>query len=111
MRATAYHRLVDDTLRISGPGVSSMNNPGFDAASVAKKKSGPCPSQALPEASLFESKLETIASRRLGLAEFAISMSSLRVDFGRGDALLSAAKSTPLNECIDNTRHTILRTS
>src|SRR5450432_1916694 len=74
MRAAAYQRSEPDRCCICGPGVSSMTSSGCAVASVAKKKSGPRPAQAVPSFSSLASKLAVIASRRPPLLDLARSI-------------------------------------
>src|SRR4051812_20872381 len=80
MRAGAYQRLVPASAVIAGPEASSMNNSGFAAASVAKKKSVPCPTQAVPSFRSLASKVALIAEANPGLDALAMAINSTEED-------------------------------
>src|SRR5271154_5706570 len=80
MRPTAYQRLELASCCICGPGASSMKRAGFADDSMAKKKSGPRPVQAVPAFRSLASNVVAIASRSVGLADLASAMSCGAVD-------------------------------
>src|SRR5215831_6037481 len=88
MRAGVYQRSDPENCCIWGPGEPSITSWGFGWLWTAKKKSGPWPAQAVPSFRSLASKVEGMASRKLGLADFASSMSSVAVSLsaaGAGD--------------------------
>src|ERR1700730_15859247 len=64
MLAGVYHRSEPDRCCICGPEASSMTREGCEGASMAKKKSGPRPAQAVPSFRSLPLKVAVIASRR-----------------------------------------------
>jgi hypothetical protein len=80
------------------PGLSSITNMGCEAASVAKKKSGPCPAHAVPSLRSFGSKLSVIADRKSTLLDFASSTNSIAVFLSAAQA--DAIKPTQRNACL-----------
>src|SRR6476469_8028459 len=81
MRAIEYQRYEFGTCCVSGPAEPSITRAGFDAAFVTKKKSGPCPSHAVPSTSFFPSNVERMASCNLGSPAPARAISSVTLDF------------------------------
>src|SRR5271165_946676 len=80
MRLTAYQRLELASCCICGPGASSMKRAGFADDSMAKKKSGPRPIQAVPAFRSLASNVVVMASRSVGLGDLASAMSCGAVD-------------------------------
>src|ERR1700722_13744810 len=91
MCALAYHRFEPARCAMAGPGPPSITSAGCDAASSAKKNSGPLDMLAVPSFSALASKLAVIASCSPGWSDLAISISCSAVD-------LSAANATGLSE-------------
>src|SRR6266446_5307803 len=81
MRAGAYQRVEPANCCNCGPGASSMTSDGCEGASVVKKKSGPRPAQAVPSLRSLGSKVDAMASRRVGLLDLASSISFGAVNF------------------------------
>src|SRR5215813_10259303 len=80
MRAIAYQRSELARFCIAGPRELSMKISGFDCVLTEKKKSGPCPSHAVPSSSRLASKVDTTASCSFGLPDRASSISSATLD-------------------------------
>src|SRR5258708_24126673 len=91
MPADVYHRSEPGRCCMGGHDSPSMISDGCDDASVAKKKSSPCPDQAVPSFKSFASKLAVIASRKPALFDLARSISW-------GAVILSAAKAAVISE-------------
>src|SRR6266480_1998489 len=81
MRAIEYQRSELARFCIAGPREPSMRSSGFDCVLKAKKKSGPCPSHAVPSARRFASKVETMASCNFELSDRARLINSDTLDF------------------------------
>src|SRR5215468_2633105 len=103
MRAAAYHRWELATCCIWGPGASSMISVGFEGASVAKKKSGPWPSHAVPLRKSLASMLVLMASSRAGLLELASAISRSAV------SLSASAKTRPGSEIVRSASRSPIR--
>src|SRR5579859_1644476 len=81
MCAFAYQSCASGTCVIAGPAASSIISVGAEAASTAKKNSGPRPIHAVPSFRSLASKLASMAARSSGLCDLASSINSGAVRF------------------------------
>src|SRR5437879_9886442 len=104
MRAEAYQSVEPANCRNCGPGTPSMTSDGCEGASVAKKKSGPWPTQAVPSLRSLGSKVAVMASRRLGLLDLASSINWGAVNFpsANTDAARASEQSASRNAKLTN---------
>src|SRR5215469_5268232 len=86
MRAEAYQRSDPARCCMRGPGAPSIINCGSEATLVAKKKSGPCPLQAVPSFNSFESKVAVMAFCSPGELDLVSSMSCVAVSLSTAKA-------------------------
>ena len=81
---------------IAGPAASSMISVGVEAASTAKKKSGPCPAQAVPSFRSLASKLASMLARSSGLCALASAINSGAPSFSAASPRTAKAQPKPI---------------
>src|SRR5260370_10787500 len=110
MRAGAYQRVEPANCCNCGPGAPSMTSDGCEGASVAKKKSGPRPAQAVPSLRSLGSKVAVMASRKLGLFDLASSINCGAVNFSsaNADAAMASVQSVTRHAKLATRIHVVL---